>query len=70
MKTFLQGKEVISYLAEIYNQLYLDPHAEDAEENYNAIVRRGESAPTRELSHFILADDDKIETAFPAFCFT
>lgn len=63
MKAFLQGKEVIPYLAEIYYQLYVAPGMEGAEEMYKAIVKRGESAYAKELTHFTLSDQDKIEVA-------
>lgn len=61
VKTILQGKEVIPYLAYIYNQLYVMPGIEGAKEKYEAIVKRGKSAPEKVLSHFLLSEYDKIE---------
>lgn len=50
---------VPAHLAEIYPQLYLTPGEEGAK-LYQAIVRRGEPAPTRSLSHFYGSGQDAI----------
>lgn len=60
MKKNLKGKEVYTALADIYQQLYLRP-SEDGREEYADIVRCGEDAAERDLSHFIMNDSDRLE---------
>ncbi len=55
-----QGKDVLSTLAEQYQQLYLTPGAE-GEERYKAIVRRGEAAKDKSLAHFRGSEADTLE---------
>ena len=54
------GKEVLPYLAEIYQQLYLTPGSANAE-NYRQIVLQGEAAPDKDLSHFRMHENDRLE---------
>lgn len=53
------GKDVLPTLAERYQQLYLIPGDEGAEQ-YKAIVRRGEAAENKSLSHFKRNDRDSL----------
>lgn len=53
----LQGKEVITYLAGIYPQLYLVPGSE-GEKKYPDIVLRGKEPEEKDLSHFITSSGD------------
>lgn len=60
MKKNLSGKEVYTALAEVYQQLYLKP-AEEGREEYADIVRCGEDAEVKDLSHFTMNERDKLE---------
>ncbi len=60
MKKNLNGKEVYTALAEVYQQLYLKP-SEEGREEYADIVRCGEDAEAKDLSHFIMSERDKLE---------
>ena len=53
----ISGKHVIPYLAEIYQQLYLEP-GEKGEEEYPLIVRQGKDASKKTLAHFRMTDGD------------
>lgn len=55
----IKGKEVISHLADIYQQLYVKPD-ENGKEIYSDIVRMGNDAPKRDLSHFITSERDSL----------
>ena len=55
----IKGKEVISHLADIYQQLYVKPD-ENGKEIYSDIVRKGNDAPKRDLSHFITSEADTL----------
>ena len=59
-KVMWRGRQVIENLAEIYQQLYLAP-GEESENLYPQIVRRGQPAPVRTLTHFHLSDSDICE---------
>ena len=52
MKKFY-GREALENLADIYRQIYIDPAAENALEQYEAVVKRGLDPDKRSLSHFI-----------------
>jgi len=58
--TIKSGKEVLPYLAEIYQQLYLVPGPE-AEQEYPKIVLEGQDAGTKDLSHFRMNAEDSLE---------
>ena len=58
--TIKSGKEVLPYLAEIYQQLYLIPGPE-AEKEYPEIVQSGQSAGSKDLSHFRMNEKDSLE---------
>ena len=51
------GSAVILYLADMYKQLYIRP-AEDALEEYRAVVLAGEEPASRSLSHFFMHEQD------------
>ena len=56
----ISGSDVIKVLAEEYQQLYLRPGAPGTEEAYANIVRRGQDAPVKDLSHFITSPLDTL----------
>ena len=58
-KKEIKGKEVISHLADIYQQLYVKPD-ENGKKIYSEIVQKGNDAPKRDLSHFIRSDKDSL----------
>ena len=61
METLIAGgREVLPYLAEIYQQLYLKPGTEDAK-FYPQIVLQGMDAPEQDLSHFQMDEKDRLE---------
>ena len=51
------GKEVLPYLAELYQQLYLPP-TEEGNPAYKPVVLAGEEAEKKDLSHFVMDDRD------------
>lgn len=55
------GKEVLAELAKVYPQLYLDPEQPESAEAYQNIVLRGQEAPSADLSHFIMHEEDSWE---------
>lgn len=54
------GKDVLPRLAQTYQQLYLIPGTEGAV-LYPKIVRNGKDAPLKDLSHFRMNDQDRLE---------
>ena len=56
-----QHRTIISELAEIYPQLYLDPEREE-QESYRAVVLRGQSPEIKTLTHFKGEPRDRTET--------
>ena len=54
------GKDVLPYLAQTYQQLYLKPGEEGAL-LYPGIVQKGQDAPERDLSHFRMNEKDCLE---------
>ena len=54
------GPDVLPYLAQTYQQLYLIPGEEGAR-LYSEIVRQGNDAPVKELSHFLGNEKDRLE---------
>jgi len=57
----ITGRKVLETLAKTYRQLYLDPAKEGADEAYRQIVRRGEEAPEKTLTHFRTSEEDTLE---------
>lgn len=58
-KLICKGHEVLPYLANIYQQLYVKPD-EDGPALYKKIVTQNEDAPSRDLSHFQMDEDDTL----------
>ena len=59
--SMITGKDVIPYLAQTYQQLYLDPGKPGSAEAYKDIVLSGQDAPEHDLSHFLMNDEDCFE---------
>ncbi len=57
----ITGRQVLETLAKTYQQLYLDPQKEGADEAYREIVRKGEEAPEKTLTHFQTSGEDTLE---------
>ena len=57
----ITGRRVLETLAKTYQQLYLNPAREGAAEAYRRIVRRGEEAPEKTLTHFETSEEDTLE---------
>ncbi len=55
----IRGKDVISFLARSFPQLYINPETEDAAEIYRNVVLRGMQVPGLSLSHFLTDDEDR-----------
>ena len=55
------GKEVLPALAQIYPQLYLVPGQAGSEEICKEIITRGQIAPSTDLSHFNMNEEDRYE---------
>ena len=53
------GRDAIRHLAGMYQQLYLRPGPEAADE-YGRILRYGEDASVKDLSHFICDERDRL----------
>ena len=58
----IYGKQVLPALAKVYPQLYLVPGQPGSDEAYRDIVLRGQNAPSEDLSHFRMHDQDALET--------
>ena len=56
-KTEAEGRQVLPYLAELFQQLYLKPEPE-GNPLYKSVVLAGEDAPDNDLSHFIMDERD------------
>ncbi|MCR5789631.1 MAG: hypothetical protein K6G83_07055 [Lachnospiraceae bacterium] len=59
MENTLSGRQVIEHLAEIYQQLYLCP-GEEGQAQYGDIVKAGEDAEIKSLSHFTMNEKDTL----------
>ncbi len=56
-KTEAEGRQVLPYLAKLFQQLYLKPEPE-GNPLYKSVVLAGEDAPENDLSHFIMDERD------------
>ena len=56
-----EQRAILTELAKIYPQLYLDPERE-AQESYRAVVLRGQSPEIKTLTHFKGEPRDRTET--------
>lgn len=54
------GRDVLPFLARTYQQLFLVPGEEGAEQ-YRKIVQKGEDAEVKDLSHFHMNENDRLE---------
>ncbi len=52
-----EGKQVLPYLAQRFQQLYLKPEPE-GNPLYRSVVLAGEDAPSQDLSHFVMDERD------------
>ena len=59
-KLLKSGKDVLPFLAQTYQQLYVEP-GEAGELLYVQIVRKGQDAPVKDLSHFKMNEKDRLE---------
>lgn len=57
----IKGKEVLPRLAETYQQLYIVPGRPESSELYTDIVLRGKDSVSKDLSHFLMNDEDRCE---------
>lgn len=55
----IRGSEVLTFLAGIYQQLYIPP-GENNTEKYDNVVKSGHEIPDGDLSHFITDEKDRL----------